>query len=40
MPNKKKSPDNHADYQDSSFGAANGPSGTRTPDQPVMSRLL
>ena len=33
-------PDNHKDYQSSSLSVIGGPSGTRTPDRPVMSRLL
>ena len=37
---KKANPDNHAGYPGSSLKSNGGPSGTRTPDQPVMSRLL
>lgn len=36
----KENPDNQNDYRSSSMCVNGGPSGTRTPGQPVMSRLL
>ena len=37
---QKENPDNHKDYQGSPSKCFGGPSGTRTPDRPVMSRWL
>ena len=37
---KKENSDNPTDYQSSPLSLFGGPSGTRTPDHPVMSREL
>ena len=36
---QKENPDNHKDYQGSPSNSVGGPSGIRTPNRPVMSRL-
>ena len=40
MLTQKENSDNQSDYQSSPLKVFGGPSGTRTQDRPVMSRML